>query len=55
MTPRYLALPTEPAVYTVGYYDREGRWEPESDHATREEAEAVAAGMNGERLFQGVE
>jgi hypothetical protein len=34
-------------LYTVGFYDPTGKWQPESDHATREEAAARVAYLNG--------
>lgn len=34
-------------LYTVGYYDPTGRWEPESDHTTAEAAAARVHYLNG--------
>ncbi|WP_198343916.1 hypothetical protein [Burkholderia ubonensis] len=34
-------------TYTVGFYDPEGEWHPESDHADREEAAKRVAYLNG--------
>lgn len=34
-------------LYTVGFYTPSGKWEPESDHATREEAAKRVAYLNG--------
>lgn len=32
----------------AGYFGKNGRWEPESDHPTREEAAARVRYLNGE-------
>ena len=29
---------TEPGLWTVGFYDPEGEWHPESDHSSKEQA-----------------
>jgi len=34
-------------LFTVGFYLPNGKWEPESDHATREEAAARVHYLNG--------
>ena len=34
-------------VCTVGFYDPAGKWHPESDHATSEEAAARVHYLNG--------
>jgi hypothetical protein len=34
-------------LYTVGFYTPEGRFEPESDHSTRDEAASRVAYLNG--------
>lgn len=34
-------------LYTVGHYEPDGSWEPESDHGTREEAAARVHYLNG--------
>lgn len=34
-------------LYTVGFYKPNGEWEPESDHADREEAAARVHYLNG--------
>jgi hypothetical protein len=33
-------------LYTVGFYDPDGKWQPESDFNTREEAAARVAYLN---------
>jgi len=35
------------SLYTVGFYSHNGTWEPESDHATREEAAKRVHYLNG--------
>lgn len=35
------------AKYTVGFYHPDGTWEPESDHATSEEAAKRVVWLNG--------
>lgn len=34
-------------LYTVGFYDPKGEWNPESDHDTREEAARRVHYLNG--------
>ncbi len=34
-------------LYTVGFYSPDGKWEPESDFSTRDEAAARVAYLNG--------
>jgi hypothetical protein len=41
------AVRYEHNLYTVGFYAPDGKWEPESDHATREEAAERVAYLNG--------
>jgi hypothetical protein len=36
-------------LFTVGFYDPAGRWEPESDHSTREAAAERVHYLNGGR------
>lgn len=40
---------SEPGLWTVGFYDPKGRWEPESDHTTSEAAAQRCAWLNGSR------
>ena len=37
----------EQDLFTVGFYDPAGKWQPESDHSTRAEASARVAYLNG--------
>lgn len=34
-------------LYTVGFYDPDGKWHPESDHDNQEEAAKRVAYLNG--------
>lgn len=43
----YVYIRSEPDLYTVGYYNPEGRWMPESDHENREEAARRVHYLNG--------
>lgn len=36
-------------LFTVGFYDPSGRWQADSDHASREEAAKRCAWLNGGR------
>ena len=45
----YVYIKSEPGLWTVGFYHPDGRWEPESDHAHREEAAKRVAWLNGSR------
>lgn len=38
---------TEPGLYTVGFYDPNGKWHPDSDYANREEAANRVHHLNG--------
>ena len=40
---------TEPHLFTVGFYDPDGKWHPESDWSTRDEAAERCAYLNGNR------
>lgn len=51
MDRKFIALETEDGVWTVGRYDRDGRFDPETDHESRDEAQRVAAEMNHEEIY----
>lgn len=38
---------TQEGLHTVGFYDPDGVWQPESDHATKEAAARRCAWLNG--------
>ena len=44
----YVVTERNPALYTVGFYRPDGKWEPENDYNTREEAARRVAYLNGE-------
>ncbi len=37
----------EPSLWTVGFYDPDGKWEPESDHESTEKAAERVHYLNG--------
>mgnify|MGYP001562754587 CR=1 FL=1 len=41
---------SEPGLYPVGFYDPSGKWLPESDHNTAEEAARRVHYLNGGSL-----
>jgi len=43
----WLYLQSEPGLFTVGFYRPDGRWEPESDHDSREKAAERVHYLNG--------
>src|SRR5271165_7004330 len=43
----YVYIKSEPNLYTVGFYRRDGRWEPESDWMRSEDAAAQVHYLNG--------
>ncbi len=47
MTTYWVYIESEPGLYTVGFYDPQGKWHPESDHDTRQEAAERCHWLNG--------
>ncbi len=43
----YVYIRSEPSLWTVGFYDPQGKWVPESDWPTKEEAAARVHWLNG--------
>jgi hypothetical protein len=43
----YVYINSEPGLWTVGFYDPSGKWQPESDHDMKEEAAKRTAWLNG--------
>lgn len=43
----YVYIQSEPGLFTVGFYDPRGKWHPDADFDTREEARARVAFLNG--------
>ncbi len=44
---KYVYIRTEPCLWTVGFYDPSGKWIPESDWSTPEEAAKRVHFLNG--------
>ena len=43
----YVYIKSEPGLWTVGFYDPAGNWQPESDHATADKAAERVHWLNG--------
>lgn len=43
----YVYQRSEPGLYTVGYYDPQGNWIPESDHTDQQDAAGRVHWLNG--------
>ena len=43
----YVYLSFESGLWTVGFYRPDGKWEPESDHSSWDEAAKRVAWLNG--------
>jgi hypothetical protein len=43
----WVYLRSEPGLWTVGYYDPSGRWQPDSDHGSADEAAQRVHWLNG--------
>lgn len=43
----YVYIKSEPGLWTVGFYDPDGDWCPESDHATTDAAAERVSWLNG--------
>jgi len=43
----YVYKQSEPGLWTVGFYDPNGKWIPESDHESPELAASRVAYLNG--------
>jgi len=46
----YVYRQTEKELWTVGFYDPKGLWQPESDHSTGLEAAARVSYLNGKLI-----
>jgi len=51
---KYVYMQTEPGLWTVGFYDPNGEWVPESDHKSPEEAAERVHYLNGGKLTGGI-
>jgi len=43
----YVYIMSEPGLWTVGFYDPQGKFHPESDHSSTDEARARVHYLNG--------
>ena len=43
----YVYIRSEPGLWTVGFYDPQGKWHPDSDHSNSEEAAKRCHWLNG--------
>lgn len=43
----WVYLRSEPNLWTVGFYDPQGNWQPDSDHSSPEEAAKRVHYLNG--------
>lgn len=43
----YVYIKTEPQLWTVGFFEPDGKFHPESDHESTEEAAKRVAYLNG--------
>lgn len=43
----YVYIRSEPNLWTVGFYDPDGKWKTDSDHTDREEAAKRVHYLNG--------
>ena len=46
----YIQTETNPDLWTVGFYQVDGKFFPESDHSDKEEAAKRTAWINGQKL-----
>jgi len=49
----YVYIESEKGLFTVGYYEPSGKWNPESDHEDSEEAAKRVSFLNGNTLLLG--
>ncbi len=43
----YVYIESEKGLYTVGFYSPDGKWHPESDHNSRDQASKRVHFLNG--------
>ena len=43
----YVYIHSEPELWTVGFYDPDGKWHTDSDHESQESAACRVAWLNG--------
>lgn len=44
---RYVYVRSEPGLYTTGFYDPSGKWHPDDDFTSKDEAAARVHYLNG--------
>ena len=44
---RYVYIQSEPGLWTAGFYDPSGKWQPESDHTSDRDAAERVHYLNG--------
>jgi len=49
----YVYINSEKYLWTVGFYSPDGKWHPESDHDTAEQAAKRVAWLNGQNSKYG--
>lgn len=49
----YVYLMSEPGLFTVGFFDPNGKWHPDNDYRNREAAANRVAYLNGDRIDYG--
>ena len=48
----YVYIKSEPGLWTVGFYSPDGKWHPESDHDSVDEAAKRVYWLNGGRVCE---
>ena len=43
----YVYIRTDSSLFTVGFYDPDGKWHPDSDYSSRDDAAARVRFLNG--------
>lgn len=51
----WVYIQSELTLWTVGFYDPQGKWEPESDHSSEDAAADRVRWLNGEDLVDTLE
>ena len=46
----YVYIQSEPNLWTVGFYDPKGNWNPDSDWGNRKDAAERVAYLNGSKV-----
>ena len=51
----WVYIQSEPSLFTVGFYDPSGRWQPESDHGSKDEAARRVHYLNGGKAIHDID